>query len=123
MRAVRIPVVGPIVVEDVVVDLPYLNAAVGGYIEAVAVREVLVADQAGRGARAPAAFTVYLNEEGKLDGLPLNLRATHLALASLGGDVIVGDAVVLGPPDAVGDDTPAPDELLDVLRQWDMIDA
>lgn len=42
---------------------------------------------------------MWINEEGKGEGLPLNVAATVLAFLSRSlcpGDVIVGDAVILG---------------------------
>lgn len=66
----------------------------------------------------PAA-TMYLNDEGKLDGLPYNPRATALLWVHnpdlQGEDVIAGDAFIVGVPDRQGDDTSAPKELIDLL--------
>lgn len=66
----------------------------------------------------PAA-TMYLNDEGKLDGLPFNPRATALLWAHNPAfreeDVIAGDAFIVGVPDRHGDDTSAPTELVDLL--------
>lgn len=63
--------------------------------------------------------SVYLNEEGKLDGLPINRRATTLLWVHnsrfRGQDVLVGTTVVVGPSEAHGDDTSAPDDLIDLL--------
>jgi len=63
--------------------------------------------------------SLYLNEEGKLEGLAFNHRATVLLWvhnsAYRDRDVIVGSAFILGPPDRRGDDTSAPDELLELL--------
>jgi small nuclear ribonucleoprotein (snRNP)-like protein len=63
--------------------------------------------------------SLYLNEEGKLIELPLNPRATVLLWAHnsafRGEDIIVGDAFIVGPPDRRGDDTTAPDELVQLL--------
>lgn len=56
--------------------------------------------------------TLYLNDEGKLEGLPLNQRATLMASvhnsAFRGRDVITGDALLVGPADRHGDDLSAP---------------
>lgn len=69
--------------------------------------------------RPPAAM--YLNEEGKLNRMRVNHRATTLAWvhnsAFRGRDVIVGSALIVGPPNRHGDDTSAPDELADVLTK------
>ena len=73
---------------------------VGGMIEAVTI---------------PDYFTAYLDEEGKLKGRAANIRAhalLHLNDPSLSPwDVIVGYVVVVGPADASGDDTDAPESL------------
>jgi hypothetical protein len=81
------------------IDLDFLSGQVGGYIEAVGL------DFAGDG---EGALTMYLNEEGKLDGLPFNPRATILALglgAIRRSDYIAGTAVVVGPADEEGYET------------------
>lgn len=60
---------------------------------------------------APDYFTAFLDEEGKLKGRPMNIRAhavIHLSDTGLDPrDVIVGDVVVVGPED----DTDAPESL------------
>lgn len=69
------------------------QAIVGGLIEPVTLN---------RG----ADDTLYLNEEGKIIGLPVNSIATDLALNVLQWrDVIVGDVVIVGPLDEEGYDT------------------
>lgn len=64
------------------------------------------------------SMNMYLNENGKLEGLPTNLRATVLcnwAEAIRADDYINGDAVLLGPiDDDKGEDT----GLADVQRSW-----
>jgi len=56
--------------------------------------------------------TLYLNEEGKNEEMPVNQRAT--ALASVhnrlfrGNDYVAGDAVVVGPLNGRGHDTTVP---------------
>lgn len=78
------------------IDLDYLQKQVGGYIEAVGI---------DRMAPLPP-FSMYLNEEGKLEGLPLNRRATLLARGTIGrNDYIAGTAVLCGPVDDDGYDT------------------
>jgi hypothetical protein len=55
------------------------------------------------------AMNMYLNENGKIEGLPANHRATmlaHWAAAVRADDIIVGDVVLTGPVDAAGEDTP-----------------
>jgi len=67
--------------------------------------------------RPPAAM--YLNEEGKLNRMRVNHRATSLVWvhnsAFRGNDVIVGTALVVGPPDRHADDTSAPGDLIELL--------
>ncbi|WP_058955870.1 DUF3846 domain-containing protein [Kocuria rhizophila] len=51
---------------------------------------------------------MYVNEEGKLLSLPVNVRATFLAGALggiLGWDQIAGDAIIAGGVDEEGDTT------------------
>lgn len=65
--------------------LRYLQAAVGGLIEPV---DFEVMD---------LEHTLWLNEEGKLHGLPYNDLASYLVAGSLfPGDYIVGDCIVTG---------------------------
>jgi hypothetical protein len=63
--------------------------------------------------------SLYLNEEGKLEGLPINRRATALwwvhNRASRGRDYICGPAFLVGPADRHGDDKPAPQYLVELL--------
>lgn len=87
-------------------DLNAYRQIVGGYLEAVTLER-------------PAA-TLYLNEEGKLDGLPINPRATALAWVHSSylrnaADVLVGPVFIVGPPDQNGDDLTAPIELVNLL--------
>jgi len=67
--------------------------------------------------RPPAAM--YLNEEGKLNRMRLNHRATTLGWvhnsAFRGNDVIVGTSLLVGPPDRHGDDESVPEDLADLL--------
>jgi hypothetical protein len=73
--------------------LKSLQSIVGGYLEEVGSRDV----------------TLFINEEGKFEDLPLNHLATvlwwvicpHMA----GQDILRGDAIVLGPVDANGNET------------------
>ncbi len=90
---VHIPVAGPpvAITADEQHALRQLQGLVGGYIEGVTLRN---------------GHMLYINEEGKLKGLPVNDVATDLARDVLSPwDVIVGDAVLVGPPDAEGGDT------------------
>jgi hypothetical protein len=81
-----------------------INQAVGGYIEALG---IVVAGK---------RVTLYLNEEGKLDNLPLNPIATSLTRGVVAEwDLIVGDVVVTGPPDGEGNDTGLAPEVVTAL--------
>lgn len=86
-------------------DLDAYRALVGGSLEIVTFER-------------PAA-TLYLNDEGKLDGLPVNQRATLLAWVHNSAfrdvDVIVGDAFIVGAADQHGDDLTVPEELVTLL--------
>jgi uncharacterized protein DUF3846 len=88
-------------------DLAAKQRLVGGYIEVV------------RLSYPPALL--YMNEEGKLRGLPSNARATALwwvhDIRFLGQDHIQGDAFVLGPPSTDGESISAPDDLVQLLTQ------
>jgi hypothetical protein len=76
-----------------------ISDAVGGYIEAVSLDDDL---------------TMYVNEEGKLDGLPLNLLATLLFRTRFGAtDIIMGDAILVGGVDDEGDDLGLSDSKLE----------
>ncbi len=63
--------------------------------------------------------SMYLNHEGKVLGLPVNLRATLLLWAHQKRvrfeEVIVGDAFLTGPVNHRGHDTDVSDELTRVL--------
>lgn len=55
--------------------LAQLQKAVGGYIEMVRIPD--------------SAQYLYVNEEGRVHGLPPNLQATALALQNIVGDVVL----------------------------------
>lgn len=72
-------------------SLDILQAAVAGLIQAAPQND--------------DSLTVWCNEEGKNDGLPLNERATKLWTELWGGeidDVIVGDVAITGGGDRNG---------------------
>lgn len=80
--------------------------SVDGYIEAVDVADL--------------GITIYVNEEGLLRRLPFNSRASFLwwyyepaARESL----LVGDAVIVGWPDAEGESTNIPEAVLQLLTE------
>jgi Domain of unknown function (DUF3846) len=117
LRALIIPASGEKAwVVDERIDLDYLQNVVGGWIEAVDVEQVLT-DSGRRSVNA----TVFVNEEGKLNGLPVNHRATDLCALAIGGwfhDVIVGDVVVAGQPDDEGETNAVPDALIQIVSEW-----
>lgn len=73
-------------------SLDFLQAKVGGWVQAIDLRN----NFQGR--------SLWLNEEGKLVGLPLNTLATVMWEDSFGRntDVILGDVVILGDTDEEG---------------------
>ncbi|ODR25790.1 DUF3846 domain-containing protein [Mycolicibacterium porcinum] len=87
-------------------DLKALQGFVGGWIQIV------------EGTNPDLSFV--FNEEGKHEGLPLNRRATLMLWtynsAFRDQDVLVGDVVIIGPPDErTGETTGVPDELITLL--------
>jgi len=73
-------------------EYDFLSKAVAGWIEAVDLDQEL------------AGLTLWINEEGKLTGLPFNFLATKLWEMSYGKtDIIVGDAVITGGTDDNGE--------------------
>ncbi|WP_051442084.1 DUF3846 domain-containing protein [Arthrobacter sp. H14] len=107
MKAAIIPAdtAEPIRIEDIEPTLELLQGIVGGYIECIGVR--------GKD------MNMYLNEEGKIQRLPINERATRIA-AMTGSiryfDAICGAAVIVGPFDDDGGDTPLTDEQADWIQ-------
>jgi hypothetical protein len=97
MQALVIPVEGPLYEITLTESgsLKTLQEAVGGWIEAVSVPSCIKgADRA----------TAYVNEEGKLLGLPVNYRATDFMLPLLGiYDCICGPLVLAGFDPATGE--------------------
>jgi|ERR1035437_10478237 hypothetical protein len=84
-----------------------LKALVGGWIEGIG------GDVGGSGTHV---WSGYVDEEGKIKGLPVNDEATIFAGATgwygAGSDVLCGPVVIIGPPDEEGDDTDVPQWLL-----------
>lgn len=80
------------------------QVAVDGWIEAVDV---------------PAfGVTIYVNEEGLIRRLPFNPRASFLWWYHVPGAhhaMLVGDVIIVGTPDENGDNTDAPEEIVDLL--------
>jgi hypothetical protein len=94
----------PVRVEDPErINLDYLQKVTGGYVETIPVPYDTKGEQ----------LAMYLNEEGKLEGLPYNPRATSLVRDVIqGSDFIAGNVVVCGPADDNGYDTGLTDEQL-----------
>ena len=83
-------------------DLASFQAVVGGYIEGV----------------LGNVATMYVNEEGLLRALPANPIATQFAQFILGRNVILyGTALILGPPDDEGNDTPVRQTVVDYFTK------
>lgn len=69
--------------------LQWMQRAVGGWIECVRLGGHRRQD------KQRVQVDLWINEEGKLEGLPYNERATALAAHLIPGDYIAGDALVL----------------------------
>lgn len=103
MRAILIPADTTAAVEEISIETyEDLNAAVGGFIQVLYYpgREDTVA---------------YINEEGKLQGLPINPRATALMMTPemgyLDGDYVAGALVLIGANLATGEDVDLPADI------------
>ena len=89
-------------------ELLTLQMAVGGLIEPKTLA---------------SGYTLIMNEEGKLQGLPINTSATEIWLANFPNfpDVIVGDVVIAGGTDEEGEqlglDPDYAKKLLDLFAQ------
>jgi hypothetical protein len=89
-------------------ELLTLQMAVGGLIEPKTLE---------------SGYTLIMNEEGKLQGLPINERATEIWLANFPNfpDVILGDVVIAGGYDDEGEqlglDSDYANRLLEVFAQ------
>jgi hypothetical protein len=87
---------GTLIAVDVKPTYQVMHKAVEGWLEMVPV---------GRGVEP---FTAYCNEEGKFEGLPANPLATSFCRVT--HDVLVGNILIIGPPDREADDTHMSDE-------------
>ena len=79
---------------------------VGGYVEVLSITEPLA--------------SLFINEEGRLKDLPFNPRATYLTMVHnpslmFRGIMILGAALLTGPPDKAGDIQDVPQELVELL--------
>lgn len=103
-------------------QLANLQDAVGGYVDVQAHDEC----------------DIWVNDEGRLIDLPVNVRVSHWMLneserakrGEVGESMVMyGDAVLTGPADSEGDVTPVDDELVkhfqdmkldqSAMRDWD----
>ncbi|BAS17577.1 hypothetical protein AHiyo8_58800 [Arthrobacter sp. Hiyo8] len=86
-------------------NLAGMQAAVGGYIEIIDL--------------GPLMASLIINEEGKLEKLPINRRATLLFWLLFPSirhrDAIVGDVLIVGHPDKDGNTTDAPANVVELL--------
>ena len=109
MKAIKIDVDGVVTPMDDL-GLKSLQSAVGGYIEAVE-------SQSGK-------TTFWVNEEGKLMGLPVNLVGTELLYelhpAFRGYDILVGTVVVTGGADSHGNTLPITKEALERIKDLEI---
>jgi hypothetical protein len=87
--------------DEIEIEESDLGTEVGGWIEAVA--------YPGR-----SDSTAFVNEEGKLLGLPPNVIATVTLKPKL-DDLIVGNAVICGFDSTTGETTNIPEDLFDHL--------
>ena len=102
MIVLRLPSDGELEVrDDFDGSLEAYQDAVGGYIE---MTQVVV-----------PGVAAYVNEEGKLNGLPLNVFATHLL--KYPGDMIVGDMLLVGMGED-GDDASIPPGTLKFVLEY-----
>ena len=94
-------------------DLPTLQSFVGGHIEAVYGYRTPEGDNADQ-----PRITFYLNEEGKIHGLPENGLATalwwHYNRDAIGRDILLGPVIILGGFDDKGDNTSLPADVVGV---------
>lgn len=86
-------------------DYKQLGNEVGGWIECVPLKN---------------NGDMYVNEEGKLIGLPVNdvatLLADHFGYKRQLFDLIVGDVVILGPANNEGENTEVTNIIIDYLK-------
>ena len=88
-------------------EYDFLSGAVGGWIQSVSLRKEL------------EGFDLYCNEEGKLNGLPVNWTATYIWEMSYGQtDVIVGDVVLTGGADDEGETLGLSQEQMDKITAF-----
>lgn len=92
-------------IEDV--TLTALQSAVGGWVQAIDLE------------LQPTTVTMWLNEEGKLTGLPHNTTAQKLWDKAfwVGSDFVVGDVVITGTAGDEGETLPLGDDMAKRIRE------
>lgn len=104
MRAAIIPadLSQPVRIETV--TFTEIRTIVGGYIQALSIREMDAA--------------LYTDEEAKLKGsIPVNPRASAITATLLNMDApILGDVVLVGAADGEGNETDLSDQVVEVLE-------
>ena len=91
-HAILVPVEGPIQYLDIPEDQEYdtLVQMVGGFIESIPIPAFV---------KGGEFCSAYINDEGKLEGRPANMKATDFFVPGVGlfyGDYIVGPMVLIG---------------------------
>ena len=105
VQAMVIKVDGSIEMKTIAADLKSLQDEMGGYIELIKLND--------------GKLSLYINEEGKLEGLPVNLVASLIAnQTGLKGDFIVGNAVFLGKGTADGRETSVDPDFVERISAW-----
>lgn len=100
-KVITISTTGEVAVAEMPSEKEYefLSNSVGGWIEMVRLEREL------------EGMIIWVNEEGKIDGLPYNDQATLVWELSYGQtDIIVGNAVITGDTDEEGETTSLTDE-------------
>lgn len=105
-KALIVRTTGAVEVKDLVVGDSYnlISGAVGGWIECVSLPTLGV--------------DMWVNEEGKLIGLPVNTAGTALWESEYGRtDIIVGDIIITGGVDDEGDTLGLTEEAIESLTR------
>jgi hypothetical protein len=109
MKALLVTPENEIQVLDKEFDLKTIQSYIGGWIEVV-----------NFGPDNPHFFA-YIDEEGKLKGLPVNETVTDFWYNSgqrvMLGDVIVGNVLFFGQVDDEGNDTEVPQDVIDFFME------
>ena len=108
MKAILVTTEQEIKLLDQDFDLSVIQSYLGGLIEAVSFGS------------HNSHFFAYINEEGKLIGLPENKIATSVWYNSgervMIGDYLAGNVLFFGQIDDEGDETDVPDDLIEFFK-------